>query len=71
MNQEGIRARPTVGSARRVLQAAVVGAHGRLEAYVTQDRVMRRANMVDTEHRKTVAKYLEASLGIFALRFKI
>jgi len=60
----------TVGE-RRVLQAAVVEAHGRPGAYVTEDRVMRQANMVDTEHFRTVAKYLEASPGIFALRFKI
>jgi hypothetical protein len=40
-------------------------------AYVTEDRVMRRANMLDTEHFRTVAKYLEASPGIFALHFKI
>ena len=34
-------------------------AHGRPGAYVTQDRVMKRADMVDTEHFRTIAKYLE------------
>ena len=58
MDQEGIRAR-TWESARRVLQAAAVEAHGRPGAYVTQDRVMWRANMADTEHFRTIAKYLE------------
>jgi len=41
------------------LQAAAVEAHGRPEAYVAQDRVMQRANMADTEHFRTMAKYLE------------
>ncbi len=58
MDQEGSRARPWE-SARRVLQAAAVEAHGRPGAYVTQDRVMQRANMVDTEHFRTIANYLE------------
>ena len=58
MNDEGVRARAWE-MARRVLQAAAVEAHGRPGAYVTQDRVMQRANMVDTEHFRTIAKYLE------------
>ena len=58
MGQEGSRARPWE-SARRVLQAAAVEAYGRPGAYVTQERVMWRANMADTEHFRTIAKYLE------------
>jgi predicted transcriptional regulator len=58
LDEEGTRAR-SWETARRVLQAAAVEAHGRPEAYVTQDRVMQRANMVDTEHFRTIAKYLE------------
>ncbi len=46
-------------TARRVLQAAAVEAFGRPGRYVTRDRVMQRANMVDTEHFKMIAKYLE------------
>ncbi len=41
------------------MQAAAVEAHGRPGAYVTQDRVMQRANMLDTEHFRTIARYLE------------
>jgi hypothetical protein len=58
LNEERIRALPWE-TARRVLQAAAVEAHGRPGAYVTQDRAMQRANMVDTEHFRTIAKYLE------------
>ena len=58
MDDEGTRARAWE-TARRVLQAAAVEAHGRPGSYVTQDRVMQRANMVDTEHFRTIAKYLE------------
>jgi hypothetical protein len=58
MDQEGSRARPWE-SARRVLQAAAVEAHGRPGAYVTRDLVIRRANMADIEHFRTIAKYLE------------
>ncbi len=58
MDQEGSRARPWE-TARRVLQAAAVESHGRPGAYVTRDLVMRRANMVDTEHFRTIAQYLE------------
>jgi hypothetical protein len=45
--------------ARRVLQAATVEAFGRPGAYVTWDLVMRRVNMVDSEHFILIAKYLE------------
>jgi hypothetical protein len=41
------------------LRAAAVEAHGRPGAYVAQDRVMQRATMVDAEHFRTIAKYLE------------
>ena len=58
MNEEGVRARPWE-TARRVLQAAAVEAYGRPGAYVTRDLVMKRANMTDTEHFRTMAKYLE------------
>ncbi len=58
MDQEGLRARPWE-SARRVLQAAAVEAHGRPGAYVTQDRVMQRANMVSLEDFIAIAEYLE------------
>src|SRR4051794_37234659 len=49
----------TARAARRVLQAAAVEAHGRTEAYVTQARVMGRADMVDLEGFKEIAEYLE------------
>jgi predicted transcriptional regulator len=58
VNDEGVRARAWE-TARSVLQAAAVEAHGRPGAYVAQDRVMQRANMVDTERFRTIAKYLE------------
>jgi hypothetical protein len=58
LDEEGTRARPWE-TARRVLQAAAVEAYGRPGAYVRQDRVMQRANMVDTEHFRMIAKYLE------------
>jgi hypothetical protein len=75
VDEEGTRARPSE-TARRVLQAAAVEAHGRPGAYVTQDRVMQRANMADTEHFISIAKYLEqrgwvteadADYGIFVV----
>ena len=34
-------------------------AFGRPGTYVTRDQVMQRANMVDTEHFITIARYLE------------
>ena len=34
-------------------------ANGRAGAYVTQEGVMQRANMVDAEHFRTIARYLE------------
>ncbi len=58
MDEEGTRARPWE-TARRVLQAVAVEAHGRPGAYVTRDLVMQRANMADTEHFRTIARYLE------------
>jgi hypothetical protein len=36
-----------------------VEAHGRPGAYVTQEGVMQRANMVDAKHFRTIARYLE------------
>jgi hypothetical protein len=41
------------------LQAAAVEAYGRPGAYVTQDRLMQRAHMADTELFKVIAEYLE------------
>jgi hypothetical protein len=58
------------------LQAAAVEAYGKLGAYVTQDRVMQRAHMADTEHFKVIVEYLEergwiaqadADYGVFML----
>lgn len=46
-------------TARRVLQAAAVEAHGRPGAYITGERVMGRANMVDLEGFRAIAEYLE------------
>ena len=34
-------------------------ANGRPGAYVTQEGVMQRANMLDAEHFRTIARYLE------------
>ena len=48
MNEEKSRRRPWE-TARRVLQAAAVEANGIPGAYVTQEGVMQRTNMVDTE----------------------
>ena len=58
MDEERTRALPW-DPAHRVLQAAAVEAHERPGAYVTQDRVMQRAHMADTEHFKVIAEYLE------------
>ena len=41
------------------MQAAAVEANGRPGVYVTQEGVMQRANMVDAEHFRTIARYLE------------
>ena len=41
------------------MQAAAVEANGRAGAYVTQEGVMQRANMVDAQHFRTIARYLE------------
>ncbi len=46
-------------TARRVLQASAVEAHGRAGVYVTHARVMERADMVDWEGFKAIAEYLE------------
>ena len=46
-------------TARRVLQAAAVEAFGRSGAYVTRERVMGRAAMVDLNMFLAVAEYLE------------
>ena len=51
-------------TARRVLQAAAVEAHGKPGAYVTGERVMGRANMVDLEGFRAIAEYLDAKRWI-------
>ena len=38
---------------------AAVEANGRPGAYVTQEDVMQRANMVDVEYFRAIARYLE------------
>ena len=58
MNEEESRTRPWE-TARRVLQAAAVEANGRAGAYVTQEGVMQRANMVDAKHFRAIARYLQ------------
>jgi len=58
VNEKESRTRPWE-TARRVLQAAAVEANGRAGAYVTQEGVMQRANMVDAEDFRTIARYLE------------
>ena len=58
MNEEESRT-PPWEMARRVLQAAAVEANGRPGAYVIQEHVMQQANMVDAEHFRTIARYLE------------
>ncbi len=58
MNEEENRRRPWE-TARTVFQAAAVEANGRAGAYVTQEGVMQRANMVDGQHFRTIARYLE------------
>ena len=58
MNERESRARRWE-TARRVLQAAAVEANGRAGAYVTQEGVMQRANMVDAKHFRTIARYLQ------------
>src|SRR5215203_434157 len=75
VNEEQSRTQPWE-TARRVLQAAAVEANGRPGAYVTQEGVMQRANMVDAEHFRTIARYLDeqgwiadadADYGIFVM----
>jgi hypothetical protein len=58
VNEKESRTRPWE-TARRVLQAAAVEANGRAGAYVTQEGVMQRANMVDAKHFRTIARYLQ------------
>jgi len=58
VNEEQSRTQPWE-TARRVLQAAAVEANGIPGAYVTQEGVMQRANMVEAEHFRTIARYLE------------
>jgi len=74
VNEEESRTRPWK-TARRVLQAAAVEANGMPGAYVTQEGVMQRANMVDAQHFRTIARYLEeqgwieedAEYGVFVV----
>ena len=56
--------------------AVVVEANGRPGTYVIQEHVMQHANMVDAEHFRTIARYLEeqgwiedadADYGVFRL----
>jgi hypothetical protein len=58
VNEEESRTRPWE-TARRVLQAAAVEANGMPGAYVTREGVMQRASMVDAEHFRTIARYLQ------------
>jgi len=58
VNEEESRTRAWE-TTRRVLQAAAVEANGRPGAYVTQEGVMQRANMIDAERFRTIARYLE------------
>ena len=57
MNEEEEREVPRE-TARRVLQAAAVEAYGKSGAYVTCERVMQRADMVDFEMFRVIAGYL-------------
>ena len=58
MSEEGRRALPWE-PAHRVLQAVAIEAHGRPGAYVTRDLGMKRFNMANTKHFRTIARYLE------------
>ena len=58
MNEKESRTGPWE-TARRVLQAAAVEANGRVGAYVTQQGVMQRANMLDAKHFRMIARYLQ------------
>ena len=58
MNEQESRTRPWE-TARRVLLAVVVEANGRPGTYVIQEHVMQQANMVDAEHFRTIARYLQ------------
>jgi hypothetical protein len=58
VNEEESRP-PPWETARRVLLAVVVEANGSPGGYVIQEHVMQQANMVDAEHFRTIARYLE------------
>jgi hypothetical protein len=58
VNEEESRT-PPWETARTVLLAVVVEAHTCPGAYVTQEGVMQLANMVDAEHFRTIARYLQ------------
>jgi len=58
VNEEESRTLPWE-TARRVLLAVVVEGNGIPGAYVFQEGVMQRAHMVDAEHFRTIARYLE------------
>ena len=58
MNEQESRT-PPWETAHRVLLAAVVEAKGRAGAYVIQEHVMQQANIVDAEHFRTIARYLQ------------
>ena len=58
VNEEERRT-PPWETARRVLLAVAVEANGRPGAYVFQEGVMQRARMVDAEHFRTIARYLQ------------
>jgi len=58
VNEEESRP-PPWETARRVFLAVVVEANGRAGAHVIQEHVMQQANMVDAEHFRTIARYLE------------
>lgn len=65
-------------TARRVLQAAAVEAFGRPGVYVTRERVMGRAAMVELSMFQRIAEYLEegwiaeadADYGMFTVTFE-
>ncbi len=65
--------------ARRVLQAAAVEAFGKPGVHVIKDRVMRRANISDSEDFRVIAEHLQGrgwiaeaddDYGVFVLTFE-
>jgi hypothetical protein len=58
VNEEESRT-PPWETACTVLLAVVVEANGMPGAYVIQEHVMQQANIVDAEHFRTIARYLE------------